>query len=549
MASRTARNMPPADRPDLAGTSADETRERIQWFYGKKNLDALRDEAVTLANRVELTQHQIQKLGVLQEALRAKLEAVTAHEHYSVVITGIERNGRLVAEVAGLGQGRVQVAVHPEIDPEKLIVGATGLVTSSRNCLLKLTAAPGRWKDVATFEKYLDSPHRALVRDRETQIAVDLAHGLRDKTLTKGDLIGFDREVGLAYERLEAPRADHLFDEQVTDDFSQLGGLDCEIARIKQHIDFRFRFPKIAARYALKSKCGILLKGVPGNGKTRIARCCAGYVRQIFPDRPCRFMHVAGSSDYSMWFGDSEQKIIARFKAASEASRDGLVVMFWDEADAIAKRRGTDYGSGAPDRVLNTLLSQIDGIVSLNNVILIFATNRADMLDPGLLRPGRVDEKIEIPAPNRRAVQAILRCYLDRGLPLADSEANVDDLIAPLVSRLFAPNGEFAEVAQVNLNDGRRLRVAGRQLLSGALLENVVHVAAQAAAVREAETGDEGLTEEDLAVALENEMVSAVALLAPGNVKNYVKAIPQDAQPIAVNPLLTSTTSTYFRTR
>lgn len=199
--------------------------------------------------------------------------------------------------------------------------------------------------------------------------------------------------------------------------------------------------------------------------------------------------------------------------------------------------------------MLNTLLSQIDGIVSLNNVILIFATNRADMLDPGLLRPGRVDEKIEIPAPNRRAAQAILRCYLDRGLPLADAEANVDDLIAPLVSRLFAPNGEFAEVAQVNLNDGRRLPVAGRQLLSGALLENVVHVAAQAAAVREAETGDEGLTEEDLAVALENEMVSAVSLLAPGNVKNYVKAIPQDAQPIAVDPLLTSTTSTYFRTR
>ena len=194
---------------------------------------------------------------------------------------------------------------------------------------------------------------------------MDVAHNLRDTPLKKSDLIGFDRDVaGMAYEQLEAPKGDHLFDENVTDDFSHLGGLDKEIACIKQHIDFRFRFPDLAAKYVLKNKLGILLTGPPGNGKTRMARCCAGYVRQLFPDRPCRFMHVAGSSDYSMWFGESERKIIERFDAVRDAAKDGLVVMFWDEVDAIAKLRGTDHGSGAADRILNTFLSQIDGVVA-----------------------------------------------------------------------------------------------------------------------------------------------------------------------------------------
>jgi hypothetical protein len=114
---------------------------------------------------------------------------------------------------------------------------------------------------------------------------------------------------------------------------------------------------------------------------------------------------------------------------------------------------------------------------------------------------------------------------------------------------LFAANGVYAEVAQVKLSDGRRLPVAGRQLLSGAMLENVVNRAAQQAAVRESEGGQEGVTDEDLALALESELVSAVSLLAPGNVKAYVKSIPQDAQPIAVDPLLTSCESSYVRTR
>ncbi len=442
--SPAAESTSPAQQPESPATAHDQVQQRIEKLHAKKNLDGVRDEAITLAMKLELTQREVTQLSAVQDALRTKLEALIAPEHYPVTVTGIECNGRLIAEVAGLGNARVQVGVHPDVDPVELKVGATAIVARERNCLLKVISPTSRWQDVATFERYLGSPDRILVRDRETLMALDVAHQLRDTSLKKSDLIGFDRAVsGLAFQRLEAAKSEHLFDEDVTDDFAQLAGLDKEIARIKRHIDFRFRFPNLATKYALKSKCGILLKGAPGNGKTKIARCSAGYVRCLFPDRPCRFMHVAGSSDYNMWFGETERKLVERFNAVREAAEDGLVVMFWDEVDAIAKHRGTDHGSSAPDRILNTFLSQIDGVVPLNNVVIFFATNRADTLDPGFLRAGRTDDKIEIPPPNRRAAQAILHCYLDRGLPLA-AHVNAADLVAPLVSRLFAPNGEYA---------------------------------------------------------------------------------------------------------
>ncbi len=532
------------------GNSPEEILERITTMHKQKNYEGVRNEAVSLNTKLALTQRHIHKLLVLQEGLREKLEAAMAHEHYEVIITGAKQNGRLVAEVAGLGSTRVQVAVHPDVAAEQLQVGGTALVSRHRNCVLAVTGSRGRWKDIATFEQYLETPDRILVRDRETLVALDVAHQLRDTPLRKGDLVGFDRDTaGMAYERVETPGGEHLFDEDVTDCFSELGGLDQEIEQIKEHVDFRLRNPELAAKYLLKSKCGILLKGVPGNGKTRIARCTAGYVRQQFPDQRCRFMHIAGAADYSMWFGETERKLTERFDAVRQASRDGLVVVFWDEVDAIAKRRGTDHGSSAPDRILNTFLSQLDGIVPLSNVIMLFATNRADILDPGFLRAGRTDEKIEIPTPNRRAAGAILHGYLNRGIPLEATHAAPDELVGPLLSKLFAPNGCYAEVAQVKLSDGRRLPVAGRQLLSGAMLENLVGVAAKAAAVREASTGIEGVTADDLSLALENELISTVSLLAPGNVKSYVKSVPQDAQPIAVDPLLTSSTSSFVRAR
>jgi len=522
--------------------------EMIRRFAERRDYRGLAILATELLGKFEAMAEQVRQLSAVQEKLRDKVDALTSHEHYLVVITRVVQNGKLEAEIAGLGPTRIRVAVHPNVDPSELRIGAAGFVSRERNCLLGVSAPSARWTHVGTFDRYLDSGQQILIREHDACRVLDVADCLRDTPLKAGDLIGYDAELAsMAYARLEPSGDEDLFDEQVTDRFEQLGGLDVEIARIQRAIDFAFRHPEVASQYRLKSKCGILLSGRPGNGKTKIARCCAGYIRQLFPEMPCRFMHVSGSSDYSKWFGDTERRIIRRFDAVREAARDGLVIVFWDEVDAIARRRGSDFSSGAPDRILNTFLSQIDGVVPLDNVILLFATNREQALDPALLRPGRVDEKIEIPAPNRRAAAAILRCYLGAGLPLAPPDADADKLIAPLLARLFAPNGAYAAVAQVKLADGRRLPVAGRELLSGALLENVVHSAARQAAQRHADTGQEGITAEDLILSLEDAMVRAVSPLAPGNVKDYVAAIPQDAQPVSVESFLSSVQAAYVR--
>ena len=202
-------------------------------------------------------------------------------------------------------------------------------------------------------------------------------------------------------------------------------------------------------------------------------------------------MAVSGSSDYSMWLGQSERKIMARFAAIRAiALAEGVpVVMFWDEIDAIGRRRGTSFGGDAPDRILNTFLAELDGIAQLQNVIVIAATNRIDILDPGLTRAGRLgDEIISIPPPSRAGAKAIWTRYL-RDLPLRDS---IESLIEPLLSRVYGVNGEYAGADPRDPPRRPEARPGWPGPGQRALLENSVRKAAEAAAIRAVETAPTG---------------------------------------------------------
>jgi proteasome-associated ATPase len=485
------------------------------------------------------TQAALEQVRAHQEELRQEMESLCAPEQYPVVITAVHTTGRLTVEVAGYG-GRLRVAVHPNVSRDSLRIGARGLLSQKRNCLLHVYDTRAEWADIGTFEEYLPDRDRVLLRHQEQLIAVGIAEPMRGVELKKGDLVGFDRDgARLVYSKVAPPGRQDLFFEKTPEDrFEELGGLDEEIRRLKWTVEFRLRHEHLAARYKLKAKRGILLEGPPGNGKTKLARCLARFVAGLVPAGECHFMAISGSSDYSMWLGQSEQKLIARFDAARDlATRSKVpVVMFFDEIDAIGRRRGTDVGSSAPDRILATLLAQLDGVQQVGNLIVIGATNRADVLDPGLLRPGRLgDVKIRVPSPTRAAAGVILHRYL-RDLPLI---GEADALVAVLLAKLYADRGEYAEVARVALRDGTRTQVRGRDLVSGAILENVVRVAAEDAADREARGGPGGVSEEDLASALDREMRGAAGLLTPGNVRGYVTRLPQDRDPVGVEVLLT----------
>lgn len=471
----------------------------------------------------------------IQGELRGQLEALMAPQLYPAVITDASTRTTGVVEVYGAGM-TVKVAVHPNIPADQLRVGAHGILARERNCLIEVRASRPTWNEVGSFEGYVDGRQRALLRYQEEMMAVTLAEDLQGIELKKGDLLGFNREgARLAYARVEPPSREHLFFEETPPDrFEELGGLDKEIALLQRMVNFRMLHAEVAQRYKLPSKHGILFEGPPGNGKTKMARCLANYIAGLVPSGKCRFMAVSGSSDYSMWLGQSEQKLIARFEAARQLAADGgvPVVMFFDEIDALGRRRGTDLGSTATDRILATFLSQLDGIKQVGNLIVIGATNRADVLDSGLTRPGRLgDVRIRLSAPNRPAARAIVSRYLGSGLPLAGDAGLMAEA---LLSRLYAPQSDFAEVARVTLRDGRKVAVGAKDLVSGALLENLVRAAAEEAAEREMLTGAVGVTEADLMQSLDRQMRGLAMTLTPANVRSYTTRLPQDVDPVGV---------------
>lgn len=518
------------------GKEAEKLLRMIRELQALGDADRLGDTATKLLKENVKLQHTISDVREKQKEISDEISKLLEPEHFPAVVTNLERNGKLTAEVAGPGVGRAHVAIHPDVPEELLHVGARVVLAKKQNCVLRVSTIEPPWREVGTFEQYLDDKRRALVRYQDQLVAVTLAEELRRLDIKKGTQLGFDRDgAGLAYVIVPPANGTHLFtDDFPDDDFARLGGLDAEVGLIKRLIEFRFHNPQVAERYRLPSKVGILLSGAPGNGKTRIARCAAAHVTRLCPNSPCRFMLCIGSGDYSMWLGQSEARIKERFAAIREASQNGPVVAFFDEIDAMGRRRGTDQGSSAPDRILSTFLGELDGVKKLENVLIMAATNRADTLDPGLTRAGRFDRKVEIPAPNRVAARAVLSGYL-HPLPLADNRA-IQDLVEPLLARIYSPAGEYNEVVAVKFADGRKLAIPARALVSCAMLENVVKVASEDAAAREVLMGPDGITPDDLTLAFDLEMQGLARMLTPANLKAYVTGIPAEANPIAVTP-------------
>jgi proteasome-associated ATPase len=483
-------------------------------------------------------QAALDEVRKIHHQLREEIASLTAPPLFPVVITDVSTRASRFVEVFGAGM-QARVAVHPDVGEALLLVGSQGIISKDRNCLLAVSPTRAPWHEVGSFEGYLDDRKRALIRYQEEMMAVTLAAELGPIELKKGDLVGFNRDgARLAFTRVEPPSREHLFFEETpADRFEELGGLDREIALLKRMVLFRIKHAEVANRYRLPAKHGILLEGPPGNGKTKMARCLAHFIAELVPSGRCRFMAISGSSDYSMWLGQSEQKLIARFEAARQLASDGgvPVVMFFDEIDAIGRRRGSDMGSTATDRILATFLSQLDGISQVNNLLVIGATNRADVLDGGLTRPGRLgDVRIRIGTPNRQGARAILSRYLGNGLPVA---GEVERLVETLLSRIYSPRSDFAELLRVTLRDGRKVAVGAKDLVSGALFESLVRTAAEEAAEREMLTGAVGISEDDLMQALEKAMRGLAITLTPTNIRSYTTRLPQDVDPVGVEVL------------
>ena len=383
--------------------------------------------------------------------------------------------------------------------------------------------------EISTLREVLSDGHRALVvghadEERivwlaEPLVAEDLPDGVRDpnnddtkpRKLRPGDSLLVDTKAGYAFERIPKAEVEDLVLEEVPDvSYQDIGGLTRQIEQIRDAVELPFLHKDLYREYALRPPKGVLLYGPPGCGKTLIAKAVANSLAKKMAEvrgddaREAKsyFLNIKGPELLNKFVGETERHIRLIFQRAREKASEGTpVIVFFDEMDSIFRTRGTGVSSDVETTVVPQLLSEIDGVEGLENVIVIGASNREDMIDPAILRPGRLDVKIKIERPDAEAAQDIFSKYLVETLPVhaddiaefeGDRGACIKGMIEKVVDRMYAEidDNRFLEVTYAN---GDKEVMYFKDFNSGAMIQNVVDRAKKNAIKSVLETGQHGL--------------------------------------------------------
>src|SRR4249919_1265680 len=397
-------------------------------------------------------------------ALREEVEKLTMPP--SAYGTFLEVNDDGTVDVFTAGR-KMRVAMHPELDVEELQRGQEVVLNESLNVVL------ARGHDIAgevvTLKELLDSGRRALVVGRADEERVcELASGLLGERLRAGDHLLMETRSGVLVERLPRPEVEELILEEVPDiTYADVGGLDEQIDQIQDAVELPYLYADLFHEHELQPPKGILLYGPPGCGKTLIAKAVANSLAQRVSERTgdttarSFFLNIKGPELLNKYVGETERQILLIFQRAREKSEEGYpVIVFFDEMDSLFRTRGTGISSDIESTIVLQLLAEIDGVESLKNVIVIGASNREDLIDPAILRPGRLDVKIKIERPDEESATKIFRQYLRPYLPLADEETGkaggpekaVEGMITAAVDRMYAADdsNRFLEVTYQN---------------------------------------------------------------------------------------------------
>jgi proteasome-associated ATPase len=350
---------------------------------------------------------------------------------------------------------------------------------------------------------------------------VGLAGPMKDAALRVGDAVRLEGRSGLVHERLVRPEVEELVLEEVPEiTYEQIGGLGSQIETIRDAVELPYLHKQIFEDYQLSAPKGVLLYGPPGCGKTLIAKAVANSLARAVAaktgsaDARSYFLNVKGPELLNKYVGETERQIRLIFARAKEKSDEGVpVIVFFDEMDSLFRTRGSGVSSDVESTIVPQLLSELDGVEALKNVIVIGASNREDLIDPAILRPGRLDVKIKIERPDAAAAREIFGIYLRGQLPLAtgDLEAGGGDqgvvvgtMIERTVDAMYASADEnrFLEVTYAS---GDKETLYFRDFASGAMIENVVRRAKKAAIKREIAGGGRGVSAADLVEAVRQE--------------------------------------------
>ena len=424
------------------------------------------------------------------------------------------------------GGRKMRVSVSPGIDVSELKPGQEVVLNEALNVVI----AQGYETigEVVMLKEILEGGDRALVISHadEERIA-RLAEPLRNSTLRGGDSLLLEPRSGYVYERIPKAEVEELILEEVPDiTYSEIGGLAPQIEQIRDAIELPYLHADLFREHQLKPPKGVLLYGPPGCGKTLIAKAVANSLAKQVAARTAEqasknggtaadaagdagakegksfFLNIKGPELLNKYVGETERHIRLVFQRAREKASEGMpVIVFFDEMDSIFRTRGSGVSSDVENTIVPQLLSEIDGVEGLENVIVIGASNREDMIDPAILRPGRLDVKIKIERPDAEAAKDIFSKYVVGGLPLhpddlaehgGSAAATVDEMIQRVVERMYAESEEnrFLEVTYAN---GDKEVLYFKDFNSGAMIENIVARAKKMAIKEFLETGQKGI--------------------------------------------------------
>lgn len=434
-------------------------------------------------------------------------------------------DGTVDVVTAGSGAKRMTVTVSPTVDRDLLRTGC--LVKVNQALAIVAVAGFSRTGELCTLKEVLaresGEPQRVIVVSKadDTQV-VWVADSIRPSDLKIGDTLLVDTREGFVFERVPKSDAEQLVLEEVPDiSYEDIGGLGPQIEQIRDAVELPYLHADLFTEFKLKPPKGVLLYGPPGCGKTLIAKAVANSlakkVAEMTGDKNAKayFLNIKGPELLNKYVGETERHIREIFGRAREKAAEGMpVIVFFDEMESLFRTRGSGVSSDMESTIVPQLLSEIDGVEGLENVLVIGASNRQDMIDPAVLRPGRLDVKIRVERPGKEAAADIFSKYLTADLPIdadeirasggGDRDKCVARLIERTVERMYAESTEN-EFLEVTYQSGVTKKLYFKDFNSGAMTENIVNRAKKAAIKEVIAGGTKGLRQQHLIDAIVDE--------------------------------------------